>query len=71
MSGGPADLNDLHLEVFHNDLSTHTAGGSWDLAIPATLVIDRSRIVRARYVSADYTTRMDSDDIEAALAALD
>jgi peroxiredoxin len=66
-----ADLKDLHLEVFHNDLSTHTADGSWDLPIPATFVIDRSCIVRARYVSADYTTRMDPDDIEAALAALD
>ena len=73
----PADLKDLHLEVFHNDLSTHTdlcthtADGSWDLPIPATFVIDRSGIVRARYVSANYTTRMDPDDIEAALAALD
>jgi peroxiredoxin len=67
----PADLKDLHLEVFHNDLSIHTADGSWDLPIPATFVIDRSGIVRARYVSADYTTRMDPDDIEAALAALD
>ena len=55
----------------HNDLSTHTADGSWDLPVPATFVIDRSGIVRARYVSADYTTRMDPDDIEAALAALD
>jgi hypothetical protein len=31
----------------------------------------RSGIVRARYVPADYTTRMDPDDIEAALATLD
>jgi peroxiredoxin len=66
----PADLKDLHLEVFHNDISTHTADGSWDLPIPATFVIDRSGIVRARYVSADYTTRMDPADIEAALASL-
>ena len=34
-------------------------------------MIDRSGTVRARYVSADYTTRMDPDAIEAALAALD
>jgi peroxiredoxin len=53
------------------DLSIHAADGSWDLSIPATFVIDRSGIVRARYVSADYTTRMDPDDIEAALAAFD
>jgi peroxiredoxin len=67
----PADLKDLHLEVFHNDLAIHTADGSWDLPIPATFVIDRSGIVRARYVSADYTTRMDPAEIEAALAALE
>jgi peroxiredoxin len=67
----PADLKDLHLEVFHNDLSKHTADASWDLPIPATYVIDRSGVVRARYVSADYTTRMDPDEIEAALATLD
>jgi peroxiredoxin len=67
----PADLKDLHLEVFHNDPYTHTADGSWDLPIPATFVIDRSGIVRARHVSADYTTRMDSAEIEAVLASVD
>lgn len=67
----PADLKDLHVEVFHNDLSVHTANGSWDLPVPATFVLDRAGIVRARHVSADYTTRMDPDEIEAALAALD
>src|SRR5207244_1526072 len=36
-----------------------TADGSWDLPIPATFVIDQADIVRARHVSADYTTRMD------------
>jgi len=66
----PADLKDLHLNVFGNDLSAHTADGSWDLPIPATFVIGRSGIVRARHVSADYTTRMDPDDIDAALATL-
>jgi peroxiredoxin len=66
----PADVKDLHLNVFHNDLSTHTADGSWDLPIPGTFVIDRDGIVRARYVSADYTTRMEPAEIEAALAAL-
>ena len=66
----PADLQDLHRNVFHNDLSTRTADGSWDLPVPATFVIDRGGIIRARYVSADYRTRMDPDDIEAALAAI-
>jgi peroxiredoxin len=66
----PADLKDLHLNVFGNDLSAHTADGSWDLPIPATFVIDQAGIVRARHVSADYTARMDRTDIEAALDAL-
>ena len=66
----PAELQDLHRNVFHNDLSTRTADGSWDLPVPATFVIDRGGIIRARYVSADYRTRMDPDDIEAALAAI-
>ncbi|MGO9205692.1 MAG: peroxiredoxin-like family protein [Candidatus Limnocylindrales bacterium] len=66
----PADLQDLHRNVFHNDLSARTADGSWDLPIPATFVIDRGGIIRARYVSADYRTRMDPEDIEAALAAI-
>jgi peroxiredoxin len=66
----PAVLKYVYLEVLHNDLSTHAADGSWNLPIPATFVIDRSGIVRARYVSADHTTRMDPDDIEAELAAL-
>jgi peroxiredoxin len=66
----PADLQELHRNVFHNDLSTRTADGSWDLPVPATFVIDRAGIIRARYVSADYRTRMDPDDIEGALAAI-
>jgi peroxiredoxin len=66
----PADLKDLHLNVFGNDLSAHSADGSWDLPIPATFVIDQAGIIGARHVSADYTTRMDPADIDAALAAL-
>ena len=52
-------------------LCTHTADGSRDPLVPAPSVIDRSGTVRARYVSAGYTSRMDPDAIEAALAALD
>jgi peroxiredoxin len=66
----PADLKDLHLNVFGNDLSAHAADGSWDLPIPATFVIDQAGIIRARHVSADYTTRMDPAEIVAALDKL-
>jgi peroxiredoxin len=66
----PADIKDLHLNVFGNDPSAQTADGSWNLPIPATFVIDRTGIIRARHVSADYTTRMDPAEIEAALDGL-
>ncbi len=67
----PADLKDLHLNVFGNDLSVHTADGSWDLPIPATFVIGRlrHRPLRARPPPTTHT-RMDLDDIDAALATL-
>jgi len=61
----PADMRELYLSEFHNDLARRTADGSWNLPIPATFVIDQAGIIRARHVSADYRTRMDPDDIEA------
>ncbi len=70
-SEGPSPRGLPQRPLTHSDLCTHNADGSWDLLVRAPLVIDRSGIVRARYVSADYLTRMDPDAIEAALAALD
>jgi len=66
----PADMKDLYLDTFHNDLAKQTADGSWDLPVPATFVIDDLGIIRARHVSVDYRTRMDPEDILAALDAL-
>jgi peroxiredoxin len=66
----PADLQDLHLNVFQNDLREHTANGSWSLPVPATFVIDREGLVRAAHVSADYRTRMEPVDVVAALDTL-
>jgi len=65
----PADMKKLYLSQFQNDLARRTADGSWNLPIPATFVVDQAGIIRARHVSADYRTRMDPDDIEAALRA--
>lgn len=45
-------------------------GTGWRLPIPATFVLDRSGVVRARYVNADYTHRMEPADIIRALAAM-
>ena len=66
----PADMKDLYLDTFHNDLAKQTADGSWDLPVPATFVIDELGIIRARHVSVDYRTRMDPEDVLAALDAL-
>jgi peroxiredoxin len=66
----PADMKELYLSQFRNDLARRTADGSWNLPIPATFVIDQDGIIRARHVSADYRTRMDPDEIEAALSAM-
>ena len=63
----PADLQDLHVNVFDTDLRDHTANRSWQLPVPATFVIDRAGIVRAGRISADYRTRMEPADIIAAL----
>lgn len=66
----PADMRELYLNEFHNDLARRTADGSWNLPIPATFVIDRAGIIRARHVSADYRTRMDPNEIEAELSTI-
>jgi peroxiredoxin len=66
----PADMKDLYLDTFHNDLAKQTADGSWDLPVPATFVIDDLGIIRARHVAVDYRTRMDPEDVLAALDAL-
>ena len=66
----PADLQDLHVNVFQVDLPDHNADRSWQLPVPATFVIDRDRVVHAAHVSADYRTRMEPSDILAALDEL-
>jgi peroxiredoxin len=67
----PADLQDLHVNVFHNDLRSHTADGSWHLPVPATFVVDRAGVVRAAHASADYRVRMEPEAIVAALEELE
>ena len=66
----PDDLQDLHLNVFHNDLRQHTADRRWSLPVPATFVIDRNGVIRAAHVSADYRTRMEPAAVIAALDTL-
>lgn len=51
-------------------LDEHNADGTWNLPVPATFVIDRDGIVRARHVDPNYRERMAVDDILAALDAI-
>ncbi len=64
----PADLQDVILNVFQTDLRNHTADKSWRLPVPATFIIDRTMVVRAAHVHADFRTRMEPAAIIAALA---
>ena len=64
------ELRDLHLNVFHNDPRDRNADGSMNLPVPATFIIDRDGVIRARFVNADWRVRMEPADIIAALRAL-
>jgi peroxiredoxin len=64
------DLEDLQVNVFHNDPADQNADHTRSLPVPATFVIDRDGIVRAAFVSADWRVRAEPADIEAALRSL-
>ena len=52
---------------FDMALDERNADGSWNLPVPATFVLDRNGIVRARHVDPDYRQRMTIEDILSAL----
>jgi len=64
------DLEDLQVNVWHNDPADQNADHSRSLPVPATFVIDRDGIVRWAIVAADWRTRAEPADIVAALRAL-
>ncbi len=64
------DLEDLQVNVFHNDPTNQNADHTRSLPVPATFVIDRDCIVRAAFVSPDWRFRTEPADIEAALRSL-
>jgi len=51
-------------------LDDHNADGSWHLPVPATFVLDRTGVVRARHVDPNYRERMAPADVVAALDAI-
>lgn len=67
----PDELKALYQNIFALDLTKANADGSWTLPIPGTFVLDRHGVIRARYASTDYTTRMEPSEIISVLASLD
>ncbi len=63
----PADVQQLYLNEIGLDLSSRNADGSWSLPVPGTFVLDSAGVVRRRHVTADFTQRMEPDEIVAAL----
>jgi peroxiredoxin len=64
------DLEDLQVNVWHNDPRDHNADHTRALPVPATFVIDQSGVVRWAFVSADWRVRAEPADIAAALRSL-
>lgn len=53
-----------------NDLARFQGNETWMLPIPATFIVDREGVVRARHVDPDYRRRMEIDDMLATLRAV-
>ena len=49
------------------DIAPYQGNETWMLPIPATFVVGRDGVVKARYIDPDYRHRMDLDDLLAAL----
>lgn len=52
------------------DISPFQGNANWTLPIPATFVVGRDGLVKARYIDPDYRRRMDTEAILAALRSL-
>lgn len=63
-----AEMEAVMAEIGRN-LPTYQGTDGWLLPIPATFVVSRDGIIRARFVDADYRRRMDADVLMEALTA--
>jgi peroxiredoxin len=53
----------------HRDLQSFQGNNSWMLPIPATFVVGRDALIRARFIDPDYRNRMMISDMLAAMRA--
>jgi peroxiredoxin len=49
------------------DIARYQGNDAWMLPIPATFIVNRDGVVKARYIDPDYRRRMDLDELMAAL----
>ena len=66
----PPELQELYLGFYSLDLGEQNGDGSWNLPVPGTVIIDAEGIVRKTHVTADFTRRMEPDDVIEALGPL-
>ena len=66
----PAAVRRIYLGEFDIDISSRNSDGSWNLPVPGTFVLDPAGRVRRRHVTADFTRRMEPEDVVAALEEL-
>jgi peroxiredoxin len=66
----PPELKDLYLGFYSLDLGEQNGDGSWNLPVPGTFIIDAEGVIRRTHVTADFTRRMEPDDVIEALQPL-
>lgn len=55
-------MKELYLK-YRMSLPCYNGDDSWELPVPATFVVDKKGIIRARFVNADYTQRTDPAEV--------
>jgi peroxiredoxin len=66
----PEQVQQIYTSTINTDISRHNADGSWRLPVPGTFVIDQEGLVRRRHVTADFTRRMEPEEVVKALEEL-
>ena len=57
----PEDLQKVYLQ-FGLKVSEHNADGSWQLPMPARLIVDENGIIRYANINPDYTRRPEPEE---------
>ncbi|MEJ2143138.1 MAG: peroxiredoxin-like family protein, partial [Gammaproteobacteria bacterium] len=58
----PPKLRDIH-KILNIHLNVLNGEPSWTLPVPATFIISKQGIIESTYINADYTSRMEPEDI--------